>query len=109
MPLRTSTSVIVEACRLGEAECAGAVMCDTGMNSGAAAVPRKPKTPLAELKIDAQTMNMKTVIKCANAKDRAKSNAAQLAKVTPPTCMSCSLCRLLSCQSIPQSFSGAVI
>ncbi|KAL3149235.1 Transcription factor TFIIIB component B, variant 2 [Trebouxia sp. C0010 RCD-2024] len=51
-----------------------------GMNSGAAAVPRKPKTPLAELKIDAQTMNMKTVIKCANAKDRAKSNAAQLAK-----------------------------
>ena len=46
-----------------------------------AAEPRKPKTPLAELKIDAQTMNMKTVIKCANAKDRAKSNAAQLAKV----------------------------
>ena len=47
----------------------------------AAAEPRKPKTPLAELKIDAQIMNMKTVIKCANAKDRAKSNAAQLAKV----------------------------
>ena len=46
-----------------------------------AAEPRKPKTPLAELKIDPQTMNMKTVIKCANAKDRAKSNAAQLAKV----------------------------
>ena len=46
-----------------------------------AAEPRKPKAPLAELKIDVQTMNMKTVIKCANAKDRAKSNAAQLAKV----------------------------
>lgn len=53
---------------------------DAGMGKGAAE-PRKPKAPLAELKIDVQTMNMKTVIKCANAKDRAKSNAAQLAKV----------------------------
>ena len=53
------------------------------MGKGPASEPRKPKTPLAELKIDAQTMNMKTVIKCANAKDRAKSIAAQLAKVTP--------------------------
>lgn len=50
------------------------------MGKGAAEA-RKPKAPLAELKIDVQTMNMKTVIKCANAKDRAKSNAAQLAKV----------------------------
>lgn len=59
------------------------VLCTEGMANGTAkgSEPRKPKTPLAELKIDAQTMNMKTVIKCANAKDRAKSNAAQLAKV----------------------------
>ena len=49
--------------------------------TGKGSEPRQPKTPLAELKIDAQTMNMKTVIKCANAKDRAKSIAAQLAKV----------------------------
>lgn len=56
-------------------------MRNAGMASVAAAEPRKPKIPLAELKIDAQTMNMKTVIQCANAKDRAKSNAAQLAKV----------------------------
>lgn len=66
-----------------------------------AAEPRKPKAPLAELKIDIQTMNMKTVIKCANAKDRAKSNAAQLAKVQLLPALPCALQmnELLSCHA----------
>lgn len=51
-----------------------------GMGKGAGAEPRKTRTPLAEQTIDPHTMPMKTIIKCAMAKDRVKASAEQAAK-----------------------------
>ena len=51
------------------------------MGKGTGAAPHKPKTPLAEQAIDPHTMPMKTIIKCAMAKDRVKANAEQAARV----------------------------
>lgn len=52
-----------------------------GKGTGSASAPRKPKTPLAEQRIDPHTMPMKTIIKCAMAKDRVKAIAEQAARV----------------------------
>lgn len=57
------------------------VLCVAGMGKGAGAEPGKTRTPLAEQTIDPHTMPMKTIIKCAMAKDRVKASAEQAAKV----------------------------
>ncbi|DBA70554.1 TPA: hypothetical protein ACH3X2_011949 [Trebouxia sp. C0005] len=51
-----------------------------GMGKGAGAETHKTRTPLAEQTIDPHTMPMKTIIKCAMAKDRVKASAEQAAK-----------------------------
>lgn len=51
------------------------------MGKGAGAETHKTRTPLAEQTIDPHTMPMKTIIKCAMAKDRVKASAEQAAKV----------------------------
>lgn len=54
-----------------------------GMSKGGGSEACKTRTPLAEQTIDPHTMPMKTIIKCAMAKDRVKASAEQAARVRP--------------------------
>lgn len=48
-----------------------------GLGKGTGAAPKQPKVPLAEQPIDVKTMPMKTILKCAWAKDKRKISAEQ--------------------------------
>ena len=57
-----------------------------GLGKGTGAAPKQPKVPLAEQPIDVKTMPMKTILKCAWAKDKRKISAEQAVRVSFSSC-----------------------
>ena len=62
------------------------IICIAGLGKGTGAAPKQPKVPLAEQPVDLKTMPLKTVLKCAWAKDKRKISAEQAVRVRFQPC-----------------------